>query len=85
MVDYYISFEDDDYDTEFLITARTSTTVTYSDAGNDGPPSTGVYKWVVTGKPKGEVLELNGYVLHWGLVSKSHTPFSATSLGSDPA
>jgi hypothetical protein len=85
MVDYYISFEDDDYDTEFLITARTSTTVTYSDATNVGPPSTGVYKWSVTGKPKGEVLELNGYVLHWGYVSKSHTPFSSSSLGSNPA
>jgi hypothetical protein len=85
MVDYYIAFEDDAYDTEFLITARTSTTVTYYDPSGNGPPTSGVYKWVVYGKPKGEVLELNGYVIHWGYISKSHTPYSAASLGSNPA
>jgi hypothetical protein len=85
MVGYYIAFSDDAYDTEFLVTAATSTTITYSDAGNDGPPSSGTYSWVIRGKPKGEILELNGYVLHWGLISKSHTPYSSSSAGSNPA
>lgn len=84
IVDYYIFFEHDDYTTGFLITARTATTITYSTAGGGTPPNSGTYNWVIKGQPKGEVLELNGYVLHWAYISKSHTPFSASSLGSNP-
>jgi len=82
-VDYVISFENDDYTVEYLITARTDTTITFSDP-NGNVPITGSYNWVIRGKPKGEVLELNGYVLHWAYLSKSQTPFSASSLGSTP-
>lgn len=84
IVDYYIYFEHDNYQTGFLITARTDTTLTYSTLGGGIPPSSGNYNWIIKGQPKGEVLELNGYVLHWAYISKSHTPFSASSLGSTP-
>lgn len=83
-VDYYVSFAHDNYVTDFLITARTDTTITFSDPNGDAPAD-GTYDWVIRGKPKGEVLELNGYVLHWAYISKSHTPFSASSLGSTPS
>jgi hypothetical protein len=83
-VDYYVSFEADDYVTDFLITARTDTTITFEDPNGEAPAD-GTYNWVIRGKPKGEVLELNGYVLHWAFISKSHTPFSASSLGSTPS
>lgn len=82
MVDYTISFETDNYEVEYTITARTPTTITYSDASNQSPA--GSLKWIVKGKPKGEILELNGYVIHWAFLSKTHTPFSAGSLGSNP-
>lgn len=81
-VDYYISFSNDGYTEEYLITARTDTTITFSDPGSKVP--SGSFDWVIRGMPKGEVLELNGYVFHWAYLSKTHTPFSAGSLGSTP-
>lgn len=85
IVDYFISFEHDNYTREFKITARTPTTVTYEDTSNADPASAGNYKWTLRGKPKGEVLQLNGYVIHWAYISKSHTPFSSSSLGGNPS
>lgn len=85
ITDYVISFEHDNYTREFPIIGRTTTTLTYDDPANVDPPGSGNYKWVIRGKPKGEVLLLNGYVIHWALISKSHTPFSAGSLGGNPS
>jgi hypothetical protein len=82
VVDYYIAFENDDYENEYLITANTTTTITFEDLNNSAP--SGNYDFVVRGKPKGEVLELNGYVLHWEYLSKSFKPFSSSDLGSNP-
>lgn len=82
MVGYSISFENDAYTKKYLVTSVTPTTIIFSDASNQAP--SGVQKWIVTGKPKGEVLELNGYVIHWTMASDSHKPFSASSLGSAP-
>lgn len=84
IVDYYISFENDDYTRQFKILSRTPTTLVYDDPSDEGPDMNGSYNWVINGTPKGEVLLLNGYVLHWAPISKSHTPFSSGSLGSNP-
>jgi len=84
ITDYFISFEHDNYTKEFKITARTLTTLTYEDTSNVDPATAGNYKWVIRGKPKGEVLLLNGYVIHWAFISKSHTPFSGSSIGGNP-
>lgn len=83
--DYFISFEHDGYSRSYKITGRTDTTLTFEDGAGTGPASLGAYKWVIKGKPKGEVLLLNGYVIHWAYISKSHTPFSSSSLGGNPA
>jgi hypothetical protein len=85
IVDYFISFEHDNYTREFKITSRTPTTIVYADPLNEDPNVNGQYKWVIRGKPKGEVLLLNGYVIHWAYISKSHTPFSSSSLGGNPS
>ncbi len=85
MVDYCLLFEHDNYTNEFRVSASTATTATYEDPNSLGPPINGNYKFILKGFPKGEVLELNGYVLHWAYLSKSHTPFSASSLGSSPS
>lgn len=81
IVDYFISFEHDNFTRNFRITAQTLTTLTYEDAEGTDPSSPGTYSWILRGKPKGEVLLLNGYVIHWTFISKSHTPFSAGSSG----
>lgn len=78
-VDYFISFSHDNFQREFSILSQTPTTIVYADATNTGPASLGLYSWKITGYPKGEVFLLNGYVIHWQLISKSHTPFSAGS------
>lgn len=83
IIDYKIYFEADGYTQGFTVTASTSNTITFADSGNDSPPS-GVYNFILKGEPKDEVLELNGYVIHWSFISKSHKPFSASSLGSTP-
>lgn len=85
ITDYLISFEHDNYMREFKILARTPTTLTYEDTSGVDPATAGNYKWVIRGKPKGEVLLLNGYIIHWAPISKSHTPFSSSSVGGNPA
>lgn len=82
-IDYVIAFENDDYTEEFVINQRTDTTITFNDPAGKAP--TGVFEWIIRGKPKGEVLKLNGYVIHYAMLSKSHTPFGAGSLGSSPS
>lgn len=79
-VDYFISFEVDNFTREFRILSQTPTTIVYEDPTNLGPVN-GVYNWKIVGYPKGEVLLLNGYVIHWNLISKTHTPYSAGSSG----
>jgi len=85
MVDYVLLFEHDNYTNEFRVSEATDTTATYEDPDNLGPAYNGNFKFILKGYPKGEVLELNGYVLHWAYLSKSHTPFSSSSLGSSPS
>ncbi len=85
IIDYYISFENDSYNKKFLITSKNTTTLVYEDSSNQGPSMNANLKWEILGKPKGEILQLNGYVIHWAFLSKSHTPFSASSLGSSPS
>lgn len=81
-VGYFISFLNDDYTRQFLITERNSDTVlTVSDIP-DNLPVTGSYKWLVQGYQKGDSLELLSYVIHYKLLTDSQKPFhSATDTG----
>jgi hypothetical protein len=85
VVDYLLYLENDNYTRGYRIVSRTPTTLIFEDADNAAPTFPGPYRWVIRGQPKGEVLLLNGYVLHWSYISKSHTPFSAASLGGNPS
>ena len=84
LVDYFISFEADGYQNQYQITQWTSTVLTFADPNNTCPQGNNSHKYIIYGYPKGQVLELNGYVIHWSFISKSHTPFSASSLGGEP-
>lgn len=77
-VDYFISFEDDNYTTQFLITGRTSNTViVFADSGGIAPKS-GSYKWLVKGYRKDEAFELLSYVIHYKMLSDSQKSFQGT-------
>lgn len=81
---YFIQLEHDNYTEKFLITSRAPTTVVLEDNDSSLPPA-GSYKFCMVGIPKQEILVLNGYVLHYSPLSKSHIPFSAASLGGKPS
>jgi hypothetical protein len=55
-VDYFIAFEDDNYQKEYKIINRTNDVLTYSDVLDT--TISGTKKWVIRGKPQGEVLNL---------------------------
>jgi hypothetical protein len=65
VVDYYITFEVDGYNKEYLITARNSATeLTYLDPSTLQPSQTGA-KWLIRGYPKGEIFNILSYILYY--------------------
>lgn len=67
-VDYYISFWSDGYENEYLITARTDTTLTFSDPF-DTAVMTDEESWMIKGYKKGEVLNLISYSVAFFVMS----------------
>ena len=80
--DYYIAFEDDSYETEFLIDSVTAKVATVVDAGGD-LPANGAYKWHVKGYPKDEVLNLQGYNIHHDYIGKTQKDWSSHTSGEN--
>ena len=80
-VDYFIAFSNDNYVRQFKILSQTPTTIVYEDPTNVGPSASGIYDWQIAGTPKGEILLLNGYIIHWNMISKTHTPYTAAGGG----
>ena len=71
VVDYFIYFEDDNYEKGYQILSRDSDTqITYLDSGSTSLD--GTKKWIVKGYPKGEILNIIGYVLYFAPIS-SHS------------
>lgn len=81
-VDYYISFEEDDYTQDFLVTARTSSVLTYSDPGNVSVTAASS-KWLLRGYRKGDVLSLLNFSLYHGFLSDSQSRFHTSETGSN--
>lgn len=74
IVDYYISFETDNYTADYLITARNSATaLTYSDALN--ATTTGSKKWLIRGYKKGEAIYLISYGIRYAQIGQIQTPW----------
>lgn len=78
-VDYYLAFASDGYVTEFLVTARTADVLTFATAGG-GPPS-GSQRWVLRGKPKGEVLYLNAFIFNYAIFGQTQGKFRQAGTG----
>jgi len=75
VVGYYISFETDSYVRNYLITARTADTLTFSDSGNYSV--TGSSKgWIIRGYPKGQVFNLTGVKLFYETNGNGVDPYN---------
>lgn len=83
-VDYFISFENDDYFRQFqIITRNSDMLVTVQDALNQ-LPTNGNYKWEIKGYMKGQAIQIISYVVHYKMLTSSQTPFhSATDVGGN--
>lgn len=79
-VDYVIAFATDGYTQEFTITARNSDTLTFSDTAGQAPTAAGV-DWVIRGKPKGEIMNLLGYTLHYAVIGMTQQDFQTNATG----
>lgn len=75
ILDYYISFETDDYTRDYQITVRTDDTVTFSDSGNNSV--TGSAKgWVIRGTPKGQKIKFLGLSFAYETNGNGTDPFN---------
>lgn len=81
-LDYYISFVADSYVQDFLITARTDSLLTYSDAGNVTVTAVGT-KWVIRGYRKNDVLNLLNYTIFYAYISDTQDKYSASNTGAN--
>ena len=78
-IGYYIAFESDGFSKEYLITARTASTVLFSDPLNTSPR--GTYRWIVRGYPKGEVLSLLGFTVTFDTFGPTQDPYRSAESG----
>lgn len=79
-VDYTISFENDNYTREFAIVQRTATMITVSDPDTQLP--SGSQKWVIRGKPKGEVLLLLSFNIPFTPISQTQPSYKGRTGGN---
>jgi hypothetical protein len=81
-VDYYLSQENDEYDTQLLVTTRAANVLTYSDTANAS--SSGSQKWLLKGYKKGEVINILSYGLLYAPLL-SNTEMWTSSEGGENA
>lgn len=79
-LEYYISFSTDSYVTEYLVTGRTDTVLTFTDAGNVAP-TTDDLGWVLRGYPRDEYVSLYAYTLNYAVLSQTQAPFASSTTG----
>jgi hypothetical protein len=80
LVDYFISFEDDNYTNEFLITAQTADTLTYQDPLSL-TTSGANKKWVIKGVPKDEIINILSYTLEYQVFGITQQPYRTSNAG----
>lgn len=83
VVDYYVSFPDDDYAQEYLVDLRdTDTRITFIDSGNQSVAGA-AKQWLLKGYPKGEIFYLNSFVIHYAPQTDTQRNFKATDTGTN--
>jgi hypothetical protein len=83
ILDYFISFASDGYTNKYLITARSSTTVTFHDPLGLAPPNAAGYAWQVHGFAKGEVLGLEALHIPYTLLTGIVEPYRPGNEGGN--
>jgi hypothetical protein len=73
-VNYYISFETDNYETEYLITDINASTLTIRDTSNTISDGTSV-NWLIKGYKKREILHLIDYVINFKIMTMTQDTF----------
>jgi hypothetical protein len=81
-VDYYIAFESDGYDKEYLVTIRTPSTLTYSDAANTSVTAA-ASKWILRGYPKNEILNLLNFSIGYEMFGRTQDVANKTDVGDN--
>lgn len=76
-VEYYISFDNDDYATEYRVITRNSGTVLTVEDTTDSLPTLSGAQFKLRGYRKNEALRLLSYSLIYAPVSSTQTPFRA--------
>lgn len=78
-IGYFISFAEDGYIREYEITGRSPDILTFSDVLN--AVGSGTQKWVIRGRPLGEVLNLLNVSVIYDVAGPSQTAFKVSTSG----
>ena len=79
-VDWYISFASDGYTNDYLITTRNDDVLVYADPLSQSVSAT-ASKWEIKGYPKGEILNLLNYALHYEIFGQTQGVFNKADTG----
>ncbi len=83
LVDYKVSFADDGYIEEWLITEKLSSTSFKISDPNNTMPSGASKKWIIRGYAKGDTLHLVGFTLYFSPLSKTYGIYRKTEAGNN--
>lgn len=72
---YEAQVSSDLFSNNYKVLSQSSNTLVLEDLSNT--LVSGTYQFKIVGIPKDEILELNGYVLNWAFLSRSHAPFTS--------
>lgn len=78
-IGYFISFEFDNYTKEYEIIGRSNDILTFADPLNTS--ISGTFKWVIRGKPIGEVLRLLNVSVIYDIAGPSQNAFKVSGSG----
>jgi hypothetical protein len=81
MGNYYISFDDDEYEKQYLVISTDGAELVFSDPENKQVLSIH-RKFKIRGIPKDEILVLNAYVLHYAPLSKTQDHYVNPSFAT---
>jgi hypothetical protein len=81
-VDYFISFESDNYSKEYLVTEVVDDALVFSDAAGTAVTASGT-KWLLRGYRKSDVLDLLNYSIHFATLSSTQDPFRTANVGNN--
>ena len=80
-VDYFISTEHDDYETQYRVNTQSTNVLNLIDSSNTLP--TGSYAWLLKGYKKGEPLNLQGYNIHVADVDQMQKTYESGDDGAN--